>query len=144
MTRPAPVFRLSSIRGPSSIRGTVRRVAVWAALLSLLIQVLGAPALASVLSSESRDGIVICTASGPKTVDSSGQPLKAPVTDHHAVHCLFCLPLMHGAAMAPDLPLQVVRGGMAPPAAWPTAEYGGARVPPRLAGAASPQAPPFS
>lgn len=85
--------------------------------------------------------IEICTASGLMVLElgPDGQPVSSPTP---AGFCVFCLPLLHGAALT-QAPL-----AMAEPVALATDTDDDATVlsrhvaHPPLAGAASPQAPP--
>ena len=87
------------------------------------------------------DRIVICTAAGMVVMDKDGNIVDAG-TDGHGDFCVFCLPLMHGGAKAPSAVVEIVAPlpvftGETPLFVPPSAK------PARLAGAASPRAPPL-
>ena len=133
--------------------GRIRRVvASWLGLILLISNILGAvglparpaeagPALfAQELNS---DRIVVCTAAGMVVLDRDGNPVETGQTGGHTDFCVFCLPLMHGGIDAPAT-VAVIDVPVAPSVAAITPTEASQPAPTRLAGAASPRAPPLS
>ncbi|OIQ85578.1 hypothetical protein GALL_325780 [mine drainage metagenome] len=87
--------------------------------------------------------IVVCTAGGLVVLDRSGHPVDHHGAAGHSDFCVFCVPLLHGGldtAAAATLPMAVETPQ---PAALPQPVFR-TPAPVRLAGAASPRAPPRS
>ncbi|MGE5518026.1 MAG: hypothetical protein ACM31D_19655 [Bacteroidota bacterium] len=121
-----------------------RRAVAWVLLAALMLQVAAfaiGPALA--VPAGSPDRIEVCTVVGMVVLDSQGQPVPQSA-DSHGQFCALCLPLLHsGGSLAVEgcvpLPLPVAFALPQPPP--PAGDTSAAPLP--LAGAASPQAPPF-
>lgn len=138
-------------RGTEAPLGRIcREVSAWLGILLLSVQVLAAAAMPARSAEDGPapfaqdilgDRIVICTPSGLVVLDRSGTPVVPSDGNGHQDLCVFCLPLMHAGAELPILPAAVVpmAAGSSPaaaPAASPIVRSC------RLAGAATPRAPP--
>lgn len=139
IARPFPHARFVRHR----LADAARRAVAWVMLAALMLQVAAfatGPAMAA--SAGAADRIEVCTIAGMVVVDNQDQQ-AVPSADRHGQFCAFCLPLLHGGSLAaeavpvPPLPFAFIL----PPPLPPTADTG--VVPQPLAGAASPQAPPF-
>jgi hypothetical protein len=129
-----------------------RRVVSWLGLILLISNMVGAVGMpvrpaeagpAPIAQDLLGDRIVVCTAAGMVVLDRDGNPVETGQAAGHTDFCVFCLPLMHGGVDAPtaiaiiDIPAVPLAVSAVPTAAaLPT--------PVRLAGAASPRAPPLS
>ena len=139
--------------GTDTACGRIRRiVASWLGLILLFANIVGAVGLpvrpaeagpAPFAQDLLDDRIVVCTAAGMVVLDRNGNPIETRQAAGHTDFCVFCLPLMHGGVDAPaaialiDIPAVPLAVSAIPTAAArPT--------PVRLAGAASPRAPPLS
>lgn len=137
----------SVIRSPLSLLKKARREVVsWAAILLLAVNVLASGALPAQpisLSSDNAVGLLaqameICSDHGVDQ-QSSGQPSNH---DGHGLHCVFCLPLLHGGLALPDGVAAVEK----PAEAKGRAVFVGEQqhfVPARFLSSISPRAPPF-
>lgn len=137
--RPSPHSRFARHR----LADAGRRVVAWMMLAALMLQVAAfatGPAMAA--NAGASDRIEVCTIAGMVVLDSQGQQ-ALPSADRHGQFCAFCLPLLHGGSLAAEAtavpPLTVAFTLPHPPS--PAADA--IVVPLPLAGAASPQAPPF-
>lgn len=133
-------------------RGLVRRRLVsWVGLILLVFNIFGAgslpvraegtgtPLFAQELLG---DRIVVCTAAGMVVMDRDGNIINTgPTSSSHGDLCVYCLPLMHGAAQAPASMALAADAVFAGEEKYLPAEPAAA-VPTRLPGAASPRAPP--
>ena len=143
MTRRRPSGGLSATVLNAFRRGAPRR---WLALWLMLVNVVGAPLAPGVVMAAAvpatLNGLpyVICAPGGPIAPGGTGVPGdQAP--GHAADFCVFCLPLLHGAAaVAPPPPLPGPPSRVVVPATMPTTMAGlparrglaanGARAPP--------------
>lgn len=129
--------------------GQLRRATVaWIAITVLILQVFAAAmapaaATARTLAGALESGsFIVCTAAGMVVLDHNGQPTQ-PSSDKRTGICVFCLPLLHGSALTADAAPDAGAPGLMvqeEPAWVPSVA---ALTPHPLAGAASPQAPPF-
>lgn len=117
-----------------------RRPAAWVALVSLLLQLFIVPAGFSLPP----ERVAVCTAGGVAMVALDGEPSPASLPPgHHGGPCVLCQTGTHGLAPAFEpaaLLLPTCPGQSAALAPF----EGTVLPPPRLAGSASPQAPPSS
>ena len=129
-----------------------REISAWLAALALILNFLAEGALEArpieidpTLSAIAGDTFVICTPGGKLEIGQGGRPASDP-SDGHAGHdgpnCVFCLPLLHGALLAPPLaepefvpnPPRAIRRHVADPGATSLFRASGhwARAPPLL------------
>lgn len=93
--------------GPSMGRSR-RLVSAWAGLFLLLFNVLAGSSLQAEPTpnlADNSDHLIVCTAGGMAVIDRNGTPV-APEHAGQNGFCGYCLPLLHGAALATaSLPL---------------------------------------
>lgn len=125
-----------------------RTVVAWISVAMLVLQVFaaamapGAASAGTLANALDSDNIVVCTAAGMVVLDHNGQPTQ-PSADKRAGFCVFCLPLMQGCALTADATSDAAAPGLIVQEVSARAPLAAALIPHPLAGAASPQAPPF-
>ncbi|WP_173979574.1 DUF2946 family protein [Magnetospirillum sp. UT-4] len=129
MTRSRASLSLMHPRGP------IRRVGAWLALLVVAFNLAGG--LVMPASAVSLGETVICTAAGMMVLPAAGDQ-QVPAAEA-AGPCVFCLPLLHGGAIAPG---GVSIGPGALPAVAVTPDFIRDLPPYRASGLAAPRAPP--
>lgn len=87
-------------------------ISAWLAALALILNFLAQGALEArpieidpTLSAIAGDALVICTPGGKLEIGQGGRPASDPSgghAGHDGPHCVFCLPLMQGALLAPS------------------------------------------
>ncbi|RAU20316.1 hypothetical protein CU669_18895 [Paramagnetospirillum kuznetsovii] len=140
------MIRIRSIQ-PHPAQPLLKRLGCWLALVVLTLQLAGAavaPTISPAIIATADDHMVICTVGGMVELGEDGLPIPATPAKDHVGPCVFCLPLLHGHVLAQTLATtafdrtDLARSEKILPSS-PT------HAPPvRLAGAASPQAPPVS
>lgn len=129
-----------STRRQTGVIPVWRRVAAWLALWVVLSGALGG--LAPAQAQSSALGSVVCTAAGMTVIAAQDDDTLGRDMPRTAL-CLFCLPLLHGGALAPQ---------MAEPAFFPSSALGSVVRPDAAVrpvadphrSASAPRAPPLS
>lgn len=136
----------------SSLGRMRSEVVSWLGLILLAFNMLAGSGIATQASASNQapfvqellgDRIVVCTAGGMVVLDRDGHPVQSDSGAGHADFCVFCLPLMHGGVQAPIAmtfviaPIEHRQPELVP-------DQPSHPKPARLAGSASPRAPPFA
>ncbi len=134
-----------------SLKRFRRMLVSWLGLFLLAANVIGGGALPAHSASApfaqdiSGDRFVVCTASGMVVMDRNGHIVDSKGEGGgHATLCVFCLPLMHGGAQTPAAVAVTILPDERPTGAAITPTEPTRPTPLRLAGAASPRAPPLT
>ena len=124
-----------------------REMVSWAAILLLAVNVLASGALPAQPISLSSDGAAGLLAQAMEICSEHGagqQPLDLPGNDDgHGLHCVFCLPLLHGGLALPDSVAAIEKPAQVK-AGFAFAAEQQQVVPARFRSFAAPRAPPLA
>lgn len=129
----------------SLLMKTRRELVSWAAILLLAVNVLASGALPAQPISLSQNDVVALLDSEICSDHGSGQPSSdLPDThDGHGLHCVFCLPLLHGGLALPDAVAAIERP-VQTKAGFAVAVDQQLVIPARFRSFAAPRAPPLA